>query len=468
MAISGSTDVHLITAEEMSPEEEATTTPPAEAEEPAAPAAIEETPTAEDTPANDAEEAPATADAGEDPEDGTAADREDVFAADDEATAELLAVGENLAGMTLADDLTGMKLTDEAPQPEPVKTPDVFDRMGYGSSEDGDGGERAAADVESDDDDRDLVAPLVDAIRRADSGEEPLSPSSIGAKAWALSYEISGFVATLDAPPGVDATIDELPPFIRDTVNALPTLARALALAPEPINTQRKIRIPAAGVHRVAVVEIIASLLEIGVADVDAAVAAANVVPGSLSLVPAVAAVLFTHTQGSPLLCVATRVVCLALQSPTEALWAPLLGDGWATAAADAGVTPAVGAEDDANLATRIAKAATEAMELRPGLRDCNVGFVLITATTMRDLEGDEDPPHLAMREALEADEGWQAFASEGGALERLESERSGGLCGPKPSRGMSLMDMAGGGGGGVGMTSQELLQVLQSLSAQR
>ena len=453
----------------MSAEEEATTTPPAEAEEPAAPAAIEETPTVEDTPANDAEEAPATADAGEDPEDGTAADRENVFAADDEATAELLAVGENLAGMTLADEDTRDAVTEFSdPQPAPVKTPDVFDRMGYGSSEDGDGGERAAADVESDDDDRDLVAPLVDAIRRADSGEEPLSPSSIDAKAWALSYEISGFVATLDAPPGVDATIDELPPFIRDTVNALPTLARALALAPEPINTQRKIRIPAAGVHRVAVVEIIASLLEIGVADVDAAVAAANVVPGSLSLVPAVAAVLFTHTQGSPLLCVATRVVCLALQSPTEALWAPLLGDGWATAAANAGVTPAVGAEDDANLATRIAKAATEAMELRPGLRDCNVGFVLITATTMRDLEGDEDPPHLAMREALEADEGWQAFASEGGAMERLESERSGGLCGPKPSRGMSLMDMAGGGGGGVGMTSQELLQVLQSLSAQR
>ena len=129
----------------MSAEEEATTTPPAEAEEPAAPAAIEETPTVEDTQANDAEEAPATADAGEDPEDGTAADREDVFAADDEATAELLAVGENLAGMTLADDLTGMTLTDEAPQPEPVKTPDVFDRMGYGSSEDGDGGERNCA-----------------------------------------------------------------------------------------------------------------------------------------------------------------------------------------------------------------------------------------------------------------------------------------------------------------------------------
>ena len=95
------------------------------------------------------------------------------------------------------------------------------------------------------------------------------------------------------------------------------------------------------------------------------------------------------------------------------------------------------------------------------------MGFVLITATTMRDLEGDEDPPHLALREALENDAGWQAFAAEGGALERLDSERSGGLCGPKPSRGMSLMDMAGGGGG-VGMTSQELLQVLQSLSAQR
>ena len=204
---------------------------------------------------------------------------------DDEATDEvdeLLAVGENLAGMTLAD-VEGEADADEDPQSAPVKTPDVFDRMGYGSSEDGDGGERTAADVESDDDDRDLVAPLVAAIRRADSGEEPLSPSSIGAKAWALSYEISGFVGTLDAPPGVDATIDELPVFIRNAVDALPTLARALARAPEPVNTQRKIHVPAAGAHRVAVVEIIASLLEIGIAGVDAAVAATEVVPGKLA-----------------------------------------------------------------------------------------------------------------------------------------------------------------------------------------
>lgn len=451
----------------MSAEEAATTTREAEeAEEPVAPGGTEETPAVEDTAANDAEASPATADASEDPSgaEGAAA------VPDDEATDEvdeLLAVGENLAGMTLAD-VEGEADVDENPQSAPVKTPDVFDRMGYGSSEDGDGGERTAADVESDDDDdRDLVAPLVAAIRRADSGEEPLSPSSIGAKAWALSYEISGFVGTLDAPPGVDATIDELPVFIRNAVDALPTLARALALAPEPVNTQRKILIPAAGAHRVAIVEIIASLLEIGIAGVDAAVAATEVVPGELALVPAVAAMLFTHAQGSPLLCVATRVVCTALQSPTEALWAPLLAGGWASAAAAAGVTPAVEPADDGNLQTRVARAAGAAVELKPGCRECNVGFVLITATTMRDLEGDEDPPHLALREALENDAGWQTFAAEGGALERLDSERSGGLCGPKPSRGMSLMDMAGGGGG-VGMTSQELLQVLQSLSAQR
>ena len=151
----------------MSAEEAATTTREAEeAEEPVAPGGTEETPAVEDTAANDAEASPATADASEDPSgaEGAAA------VPDDEATDEvdeLLAVGENLAGMTLAD-VEGEADADEDPQSAPVKTPDVFDRMGYGSSEDGDGG----------------------------------------------------------------ATIDELPVFIRNAVDALPTLARALALAP--------------------------------------------------------------------------------------------------------------------------------------------------------------------------------------------------------------------------------------------
>ena len=88
------------------------------------------------------------------------------------------------------------------------------------------------------------------------------------------------------------------------------------------------------------------------------------------------------------------------------------------------------------------------------------MGFVLITATTMRDLEGDEDPPHLALREALENDAGWQTFAAEGGALERLDSERSGDVR-AEASRGCRH---GWRGGGGVGMTVG-LLQVLQSLA---
>ena len=70
--------------------------------------------------------------------------------------------------------------------------------------------------------------------------------------------------------------------------------------------------------------------------------------------------------------------------------------------------------------------------------------MALVVAGTLRDLEGDEDPPHLLLREKLEADAAWQAFVGEEGAMAKFDAEQSGGLCGPKPSRGITVNDFAG------------------------
>ena len=186
---------------------------------------------------------------------------------------------------------------------------------------------------------------------------------------------------------------------------------------------------------------------------------------------PAAAAMLLTHEQGSPLHCAVTRLLCAALNSPEESLWAPLLEEGWGEAAAAAGVTPIPATSG--SLQTRLAAAATSAAEHPPGKRPCNVGVVVALADYLRELEGDEDPPHLLLREKLEGDATWQQFVGEEGALEALKLEQRGALCGPKPMRSGSLMDLAEGGGlGGLGgaggmISGRELLQVLQSLSAQ-
>lgn len=185
---------------------------------------------------------------------------------------------------------------------------------------------------------------------------------------------------------------------------------------------------------------------------------------------------LLTHTQSSPLHCAVTRLLCAALLSPEESLWAPLLDEGWVEAAAAAGIIPisSFAATSSGSLQARLAAASTSAAEMPPGMRPCNVGALVTLADYVRELEGDEDPPHLLLREKLEADPAWQQFVGEEGALEALKLEQRGALCGPKPMRGGSLMDLAEsgwmeglGGSGGARISGRELLRVLQTLSAQ-
>jgi hypothetical protein len=351
------------------------------------------------------------------------------------------------------------------------KVQDVFDRMGYGSSSDDDDndGRVEESGTDEDDEDRDHVTPLLDAIRAVASGAEPLHAPSIGALGWSLSYELSSHLSQRDDLPG--APLADMPPLVTETVESLGVLASALTMAPAAAVTQRSgATTPASGSHRVAVIEIVATLLEMGTPEVTRAVARCRVDgtgggagvagggegengggegeggsggggggdggggrgEGGLGFVSAAAAMLLTHTQGSPLHCAVTRLLCAALLSAEESLWAPLLEGGWGAAAAAAGVTPppADASGASGSLQARLAEAATAAAELSPGMRPCNVGSIVFLADTLRELEGDEDPPHLLLREKLEADAAWQKFAGEEGALEALKLEQQGGLCG--------------------------------------
>ena len=75
----------------------------------------------------------------------------------------------------------------------------------------------------------------------------------------------------------------------------------------------------------------------------------------------------------------------------------------------------------------RLAGVAEAAVDRKPGERACDDDDgARVVAGTLRDLEGDEDPPHLLLREKLEADAAWQAFVGEEGAMAKFDAEQSG------------------------------------------
>ena len=413
------------------------------------------------------------------------------------AAAEVKRLAKAIAGLRTADSMENLASL----VPADTSGPDIFDRLGYGDSAsedeadgDADGASRetdgASSSSSSDDDDEDdddTVAPFARAVRAVVSGEEPLDPAALGVLARALALDLASTLADRDEPFG---SLEDAPPVISAAVDALPELALALTLAPPDAVTQRGgATTPAAGTHRVAVVEAFAALLSAGIPEVDRAVASQRVAAAapaekkpegaegsaegsaessdavpSATPVTASAAMLFTHERGTPLHCAVARLLCAALSSPEESAWAPLLDGGWGPAAAAAGVTPPPTDERaEGSLQARLAGVAEAAADQKPGERACHLAMALVVAGTLRDLEGDEDPPHLLLREKLEADAAWQAFVGEEGAMAKFDAEQSGGLCGPKPSRGITVNDFAGFGGGGAG---RNLLQMLTSLGA--
>jgi hypothetical protein len=365
-----------------------------------------------------------------------------------------------------------------APPPAPVErvaptSPDVFDRLGYGPSDDeredareDDGPSDRANDGSSDgastsssassDDapapDDAPVAAYADAVDAVLAGDADLDAPRLGTLARNLQAALMDALAEDETPDGGDdapRALADAPAIVAAVVARLPSLARALTLAPPPAVLRVKSAAtgdevtaeePAAGTHRVATVEIFAALLGAGIPEVDEAVATTRVergrgpgppggagaaeeeeegasggseasehrrAPRWCSVASAAAAMLFAHERSTAAHCAAARLTCAALACGDARATAPLLEPGWASAAVAAGVVSKPihreeaeevgsypgGIGGDGSVQAKLAALGERFLGTKPGRRPCHLGVALVVAGTLRDLEEEERAP---------------------------------------------------------------------------
>ena len=367
-----------------------------------------------------------------------------------------------------------------APPPAPVErtpptSPDVFDRLGYGPSDDeredvreDDGpsdranapprdADGASTSSSASSDEKDAPAPdaqcvaaYADAVDAVLAGDADLDAPHLGTLARNLQAALMDALAEDETRLlGDDAprALADAPAFVAAVVARLPSLARALTLAPPPAVLRVKSAAtgdevtaeePAAGTHRVATVEIFAALLGAGIPEVDEAVATTRVergrgpdppggagaaeeeeegasgseasehrrAPRWCSVASAAAAMLFAHERSTAAHCAAARLTCAALACGDARAIAPILEPGWASAAVAAGVVSKPihreaeevgsnpgGIGGDGSVQAKLAALGERFLGTKPGRRPCHLGVALVVAGTLRDLEEEERAP---------------------------------------------------------------------------
>ena len=345
-------------------------------------------------------------------------------------------------------------------------SPDVFDRLGYGPSDDeredareddgpsdraNDGSSDGASTSSSASSDA-PVAAYADAVDAVLAGDADLDAPRLGTLARNLQAALMDALAEDETPSGDDAprALADAPAIVAAVVARLPSLARALTLAPPPAVLRVKksaatgdevtAEEPAAGTHRVATVEIFAALLGAGIPEVDEAVATTRVerargpdppggagaaeeeeegatggseasehrrAPRWCSVASAAAAMLFAHERSTAAHCAAARLTCAALACGDARATAPLLEPGWASAAVAAGVVSKPihreeaeevgsnpgGIGGDGSVQAKLAALGERFLGTKPGRRPCHLGVALVVAGTLRDLEEEERAP---------------------------------------------------------------------------
>ncbi|KAK9791595.1 hypothetical protein WJX73_010266 [Symbiochloris irregularis] len=235
---------------------------------------------------------------------------------------------------------------------------------------------------------------------------------------------------------------------------------------------------PTVGTHRMAVAEVVARLLSIGDSSIDSAVS-------ELQLVASLVRLCLDRPHCSALQTMCLRILRLALDSTSHALWSPLLQPNMgATSSGD----PDQPQESRPSLQRFLALVCESSRGQKPGVHSPDVGFAIACAEILKsrydtihhlmDLERDHpnwagdqhaaahhenanrelDPSSKAnsvrapanvmengmlldtaqrLLQLLDADEAWQDFAQPEGRLDDLLSQADGELCGPRPARGM-------------------------------
>ena len=373
-------------------------------------------------------------------------------------------------GVSEEDEMITPRSSAAAPPPAPVErvaptSPDVFDRLGYGPSDDeredareddgpsdraNDGSSDGASTSSSASSDA-PVAAYADAVDAVLAGDADLDAPRLGTLARNLQAALMDALAEDETPSGDDAprALADAPAIVAAVVAMLPSLARALTLAPPPAVLRVKSAAtgdevtaeePAAGTHRVATVEIFAALLGAGIPEVDEAVATTRVergrgpdppggagaaeeeeegasggseasehrrAPRWCSVASAAAAMLFAHERSTAAHCAAARLTCAALACGDARATAPLLEPGWASAAVAAGVVSKPihreeaeevgsnpgGIGGDGSVQAKLAALGERFLGKKPGRRPCHLGVALVVAGTLRDLEEEERAP---------------------------------------------------------------------------
>ena len=368
-------------------------------------------------------------------------------------------------GVSEEDEMITPRSSAAAPPPAPVErvaptSPDVFDRLGYGPSDDeredareddgpsdraNDGSSDGASTSSSASSDA-PVAAYADAVDAVLAGDADLDAPRLGTLARNLQAALMDALAEDETPSGDDAprALADAPAIVAAVVARLPSLARALTLAPPPAVLRVKSAAtgdevtaeePAAGTHRVATVEIFAALLGAGIPEVDEAVATTRVergrgpdppggagaaeeeeegasggseasehrrAPRWCSVASAAAAMLFAHERSTAAHCAAARLACGDARAT-----APLLEPGWASAAVAAGVVSKPihreeaeevgsnpgGIGGDGSVQAKLAALGERFLGTKPGRRPCHLGVALVVAGTLRDLEEEERAP---------------------------------------------------------------------------
>ncbi|KAG0605000.1 hypothetical protein M758_9G024800 [Ceratodon purpureus] len=198
-------------------------------------------------------------------------------------------------------------------------------------------------------------------------------------------------------------SLDQLPKGIKEVVENVKTLVFILDVTPAPHQSQRRTEEASAGLHRIAVVNVLGELLEAGCPVMDSQLLA-QTVPGRL------VALFFQYPWNSILQGSLCKCFLAVLGRPGTPLCSAAL-------------------TGSSGLISLCAKVGSECAALSMGRRPGYGGYIVKLSRTLQVL-GEKD---TSINELLHQSEEWTTYAGADGPLSKLLAEQTGDLGGPKP-----------------------------------
>jgi hypothetical protein len=198
-------------------------------------------------------------------------------------------------------------------------------------------------------------------------------------------------------------SLDQLPKGLKEVVEEMRTLIVILDVTAAPHKTQRSTEEASAGLHRVAVVNVLGELLEAGCPVMDGQLLALAV-PGRLI------ALFLQYPWNSILQGSVCKFFLAVLGRPGTPICSAALAGG-------------------TGLPSLCAKVGSECAALRMGNRSGYGGYIVKLSRTLQAV-GEKE---ASINELLQQSEQWVAYAGTDGPLSKLLAEQAGHLGGPKP-----------------------------------